>query len=344
MQIKPFKSLLILICLFSIIGCSGGQRLPDSFVEYQTRMFRVLSLNKEPIDPSISITFPSVENRKVAIPSVTIPLRDFYAINGCELASLIAQRNTALGKVEYPSRRIVYEAQLRDTLKDCIALLESTPEFDESSTVKSGLENVLAQKQDNFPRTWANLIQNSESIRLALSFDQRFIQGDPTDGFIETSQALQYLYDIKSTISIQHAEIEGHLAHLAQFRLPARLFRTTRYLTDGLKYLNRILSTYNDEFTCSTAVEQAQIKIFNNVMNQFFIQELQPIASSTNRYAQTLIPLLEKIVEDEHINNEMRVFLQNEIMHYDNYKTLFSEHVNELQILLNRCGLRPSAS
>lgn len=343
MQIKPFDSLLICTCLLSLVGCSDGQRLPDSFAEYQTRTFRVLSLNDEPIQPSVNITFPAVEQRKITIPSVTMPLRDFYAINGCELAPLIAQRNTALGKVEYPSRRIVYEAQLRDTLQNCINLIENDADIDDDSSVKSGLEEALTQKQLNFPLTWANLIQNSESIRLSLSFDQRFIQGDATDGFVETTQALQYLYDIKTSPEITHTEIESHIAHLEQFRLPARIFRTTRYLITGLTHVNHILNTYNHDFTCATAQDKDKISIFNNVMNQFFIQELQPIASNTNRYAQVIYPLLQKIVEDEHIDHEMRMFVQNELALYTKYKQVFAAHVSELQTLLSRCGLRPTA-
>ena len=342
MQIKPFNALLIAPFLLALVGCSDGQRLPNSFEEYQKRMFRVLSIKTDPIQPQVNIDFPAVEQRRVTIPTVTIPLRDFYAINGCELAPLIAQRNTALGKVEYPSRRIVYEAQLRDTLQNCIALIEHDVDESEHNTVKSGLENALTQKRLNFPMTWANLIQNSDNIRLGLSFDQRFVQGDETDGFIETTQALQYLHNIKTGKPITHSEIERHLAHIEQFRLPARLFRTTRYLITGLTHVNALLKDHNSDFICATAHDKKQISIFKNVMSQFFIQELQPIASSTNRYAQVLLPLLTQIVEDKHINSAMKAFIQNEIDIYGTYKQKFAAHVSELQTLLNRCGLQPS--
>ena len=342
MQIKPFNTLLIAPFLLALVGCSDGQRLPNSFEEYQKRMFRVLSIKTDPIQPQVNIDFPAVEQRRVTIPTVTIPLRDFYAINGCELAPLIAQRNTALGKVEYPSRRIVYEAQLRNTLENCIALSDHDIDEGEHSTVKSGLENALIQKRLNFPMTWANLIQNSDSIRLGLSFDQRFIQGDETDGFVETTLALQYLINIKISTPITHSEIERHLAHIEQFRLPARLFRTTRYLITGLTHVNALLKIHNNDFICATARDKKQINIFKNVMNQFFIQELQPIASRTNRYAQVVLPLLIQIFEDTHINSAMNTFIQNEMDLYNTYKQKFAAHVNELQTLLNRCGLQPS--
>ncbi|HCF78580.1 MAG TPA: hypothetical protein DER52_02715, partial [Glaciecola sp.] len=120
---STYISIGILLGVIALLtGCQPHQSLPSALDEYQTRIHRVLAIPEQPTNIGITLNYPEASQRSITIPGTIMPLAEFYAISGCELAPLIAQRNTALGKVEYPSRRLVYESTLLHTLTNCIKL------------------------------------------------------------------------------------------------------------------------------------------------------------------------------------------------------------------------------
>ncbi len=330
--------LFILLCLF-VGGCQQQQLLPDTLDEYHTRLARVLALPEHVSTPVISLDYPSPEQRNINIPRISMPLADFYAISECELAPLIAQRNTSLGKVEPPSRRLVYEATLLHTITRCIELAGAI-----ETQANATLYDALTSKQSHYPKAWANLIQNSQSIRLGLGFSPGYIEGDISDGFVETKAALQYLLQARSTPPLDITHLESQLAILESFRLLARLYRSTQLLTQKLGHINQQLSEYNNDFTCANPAVKTQIKILNNVMKQFFIQELQPIASHINRYQHELAPVLNQIMSFPDIHPSMSAYLDTQTQSFDAYQTAFKDHVGLLQQVLAICGLRPTVN
>ncbi|MGJ8629600.1 MAG: DUF3080 family protein [Glaciecola sp.] len=333
---------LLLGVIALLTGCQPHQSLPSALDEYQTRIHRVLAIPEQPTNTGITLNYPEASQRSITIPRTIMPLAEFYAISGCELAPLIAQRNTALGKVEYPSRRLVYESTLLHTLTNCIKLVAAK---DMTSTdANAALFDTLKVKQIYYPKTWANVIQNSHSMRLGLGFSPGYIEGDASDGFVETKAALQYLYQAHLTPPLNITQLEAQLDVLESFRLPARLYRSTQLITLELGQLNQLLTDYNAGFTCGNPIIKEQIKILNNVMKQFFIQTLQPIASHINHYQRELTPILDDIMASPEIHPSMRAYLNTQAQSFVAYQAVFTEHVTQLQQVLASCGLRPTAN
>ena len=329
---------LLLVTLMGLSSCSRYQRLPDIMQDYHGRLARVLQIPEYQSLSVVELTYPSIEQRTLSIAPITMNLRDFYAIDGCALAPLIAQRNTALGKLASPSQRLIYEAQLIDTLHSCV-LLEGAS----APSSQSELTQVLSEKQAQYPIVWANLMQNSLSLRSGLGFAQGYIAGGADDGLIETKNALSYLLYIQQPQNTVSEDLENHLATIEQIRLPARLYRTTSFLARQLSELNQHLSLFNTHFTCETSRQRDQIVIVNNVMNQFFIQQIQPIASSVNRSHQQIQPLIVSIYTQPNIADAYKDVLEQQKAQYERYVNVFREHVMLLQTILQKCGMRPTA-
>lgn len=339
-----FTICLCLLCSVLLSACQPYQSLPSSVSEYQARIARVLVQDSIDIgkDAIIMPPYPDANQRAILIPKLSMPLSDFYDISGCELAPLIAQRNTALGKVEYPSRRLVYEATLLQALSLCVALTTSADIKEHQ--MHANVQKALAFKQLHYPKVWADLIQNSQSIKFALSFSPGFVEGDASDGFVETKSALQYLIQARLNPPLDITMLEAQLDVLEKFRLPVRLTRSIQLLTSELEKINQVLIAYNKEFTCLNPTAVKQMKILNNVMKQFFIQQLQPIASQINRYQRELSPLITTLLDAPEIHPTMRDFHASQTTTFAAYQSNFKEHVVQLQQLLAKCGLRPTAN
>ena len=61
--------------------------------------------------------YPALKNLKQHIPDTKIKLFEFYDLKQCQLYTLIAERNTSLGKLQLPSRRYLYERKLIKPIK-----------------------------------------------------------------------------------------------------------------------------------------------------------------------------------------------------------------------------------
>ena len=95
----------VFIWLFLLGGC-GGDIAQQRFAEYQLRMSRVL--DAEPPEAA-SLPLPDYPRarslQRQAAPRASIGMLDLLALNDCELHTLVAERNSSLGKMAAASTR-----------------------------------------------------------------------------------------------------------------------------------------------------------------------------------------------------------------------------------------------
>ena len=88
--------------------------------DYQQRMATVLKKDKPAFIVSNLPPYPSLKTLEGGVNETSIKLTEFYQLQHCHLATLIAERNTSLGKLQLPSIRFHYEKQLIQGLQECI--------------------------------------------------------------------------------------------------------------------------------------------------------------------------------------------------------------------------------
>ena len=181
--------LFILFILLGVNGCSQHQSLHNAIEEYHARLARVLDVEAPEADFNADLGFSSRQSYFSDMPTVSLNVREFFNIPNCPLSSLIAERNTGLGKTQLPSQRYVYEVELVSAITYCLNNAEE-------SAIKQKLAEILATKKTQLPINYANLITTSEETWLALSQANGFISGDSSDGLNPTLSALRYLLDV----------------------------------------------------------------------------------------------------------------------------------------------------
>lgn len=337
--------LLCLLCVVLLSGCFGKRTLHDSLVDYKTRLGYVLDSElPQTTAPSLP-TLAASSDIKIPIETLSINLREFYALQDCELGKVVAQRNTSLGKSQLPSQRLVYESKLLSVLSSCQAAISAT-----NSSLADTLNDWHKQKRTDYAKSWANFIQASQELRLALSTPEHLLSTESKDAnasvnslfFIDSIKGLNNQTDGSP---IDSGELEAQLQVIRSARLPATLWRTQLLLTENLDKLSASLIPKLNAVSCPEGRATEQAKILRNVFYLFFIEEIQPVGSLVNQYHYKLLPLWQKWLEEPLFHPDFKHYIEEQSKtNFDNYSRAVRSHVALWQGFLKRCNLSPVAA
>ena len=189
--------------MFALLGCFGGSTVKQSIDDYAARLSRVLDTPlPDSFNDKITTPLPKLADSatlKHTIEGVSINLREFYALQDCELGTVVAERNTSLGKSQLPSQRLVYESKLLNVLKSCEAMLTRENESNQrNAALTATIASWREQKTQNYSKTWANLVQGSQELRLALNTPERLFSVENNKDTLSSVNALYYINSLSN--------------------------------------------------------------------------------------------------------------------------------------------------
>ncbi len=368
---------VISVAMFALLGCFGGSTVKQSIDDYAARLSRVLDTPlPDSFNDKITTPLPKLADSatlKHAIEGVNINLREFYALQDCELGTVVAERNTSLGKSQLPSQRLVYESKLLSVLKSCEAALTNESETDQRNVALAAtIASWREQKTQDYSKTWANLVQGSQELRLALNTPERLFSVENNKDALSSVNALYYINSLSNkelllsdmyssnTASsdteteatnennseriIESSELEQQLKIIRSARLPATLWHTQQTLTQNLSLLTNMLETELDAVSCPEGRASDKAKILRNVFYLFFIEEIQPVGSLVNQYHYKLAPLWEDWLAQPSLHEEFKRYIRQQSQDgFNQYSSVMKAHVNLWQGFLGRCNLSPVA-
>nr|WP_136249567.1 DUF3080 family protein [Ningiella ruwaisensis] len=339
--------LYLAMCIFAlslISACSKHQQIKHDLDALEGRLQDFTGISIKRPEPDLSLQLVSKSELKQDVPQIQINMRDFYAVDDCPLGQLIAERNTALGKMQQASTRFDYELRLLDTLQNCMQQMQS------EHPVYPQMQSWLEQKTDNLPLVYANLMTQSDESYRAFSTAGDFISGTKDDSFPATKLALQHLSAIspsaKQDETMQNTQqsaanlalLEQHLQTLSNSKLPARMWRTQALLAQRLPPLSDLLKQYLAQTQCSNKQDEEEIKIMRNIFKMFFADKIQPLGAQLNHYQYQLNPFFEAFSKDENLPADFRRHIK---MHstesMQTYKTAMREHIETWQQVFALC-------
>ena len=368
---------VISVAMFALLGCFGGSTVKQSIDDYAARLSRVLDTPlPDSFNDKITTPLPKLADSatlKHAIEGVNINLREFYALQDCELGTVVAERNTSLGKSQLPSQRLVYESKLLNVLKSCEAALTKENESNQrNAALAATIASWREQKIQDYSKTWANLVQGSQELRLALNTPERLFSVENNKDALSSVNALYYINSLSnkelllsdmyssntassdteteatnennSESIIESSELEQQLKIIRSARLPATLWHTQQTLTQNLSLLTNMLETELDAVSCPEGRASDKAKILRNVFYLFFIEEIQPVGSLVNQYHYKLAPLWEDWLAQPSLHEEFKRYIRQQSQDgFNQYSSAMKAHVNLWQGFLGRCNLSPVA-
>lgn len=324
---------LLLIISWLLVACGSPQVVTD-LTDYRSRISRILDVPFDDISPNISLQFPDGIQLRLDIPKTSINLRDFYALADCQVSTLIAERNTALGKVQLPSTRFVYELSLVEGLQTCL-----TTAKDEKQ--QRQLNNWLELKRKNRSLVWADLIQNSDEIQTTLSDNQTlFSHNDPALN-VKYEQAFEFLLQLDTQSQVDANLLENSLNTLRLNPLLAEVWRTQRLISKHLEETTQMLHAASSELQCNSAQSRQKAKYLSNVFKLFFVERLQPLASDLNQITYSLTPYLQVLQDHPALSPAFKQYLYLHNREFEDYQKTIKQHVMVWQRLFKRCGISP---
>ncbi len=387
----------IVIAVGFLQGCFGAPSIDDTMDEYTTRLFRVLdkplSENEPPLTARRNLvlpsqTYPTLFELGNNVTTLNINIREFYAIQDCELGRIVAERNTALGKTQLPSQRLQYEHRVLNALANCEARLKAT-----DNPIASTVAEWRKQKQAQYQSVWANVVQTSTEMKLGLSMAGAPLQASENKDAKASVNALNFVNGLAKTLkyesvvegklqathesagdgSVANASFEGanfeganivektdkvnvevsasdsgeleqQLQIIASSRLPAKLWQTQAILHNRLVSLNQLLAPALNSVQCKNGVTSDKATILRNVFYLYFIEEIQPIASTLNSYHYQLQPLWKQWAENAALSAPFKAHIRTHaIDNFVQYSATMKAHVSLWQDFLGRCNLSPTA-
>lgn len=317
-----------------LLGCERQSTLPQDILEYQQRLANVLDKPPPDTNEITPLTYPSVRQLKADIARLNIELNEFYAIQDCAVAPLIAERNTALGRTQLPSTRYIYEVKLIEGLTSCWSNATD-------ARLKTQLAEWLNLKNQSLTQVWADLIQTSSETRASMSNNKVLLIGNGQDPANEYFMALTFLLNLRDTPNTDTQQLETALNTLKNSPLPAQLWRTQRVLISALDSTTDWLALHEDALHCQSQKSEQQVTYLNNVFLMFFVQRIQPIAGTLNQYQYRLIPLLQRLHNDPVIHPQLKSKLNRHASEFNQYKASIGRHITLWQRLLRACNLSP---
>ncbi|MDF2177604.1 DUF3080 family protein [Aliiglaciecola sp. CAU 1673] len=316
--------------VWALSGCFFEPALPKLLNTYGTRLATLLEANAPPCCNTPSL--PSIPTLENSAKEVTIELRTFYALRHCDVYSLVAERNTALGKLQSPSQRYLYELALLQGLARCQSQLND-------NNIKAEIDTWIEQKQTQLPLSFANLMHSTE-IRHSLALGNGYIDGEE-DGLSQSMAGYQYLQSLRDPGPgwENNHKLETHLQQLQRQALPARMFRSSLLISEQLERITAMLHEQAPQ--CSTPQEKQKAEYLVNVFKLFFIDSLQPMAGKLNHYHHQLIPVLKKLTADNPNLGPLQLWIAARYQQdFSNYQDQWQKHVQWWQAFLKRCELK----
>lgn len=326
-----FSNITLLSLL--LFGCADDEAVSD-LKEYQKRLANVLNVEISWSKPDTTLAFPPVSQLKVQVPQATINFRDFYAIQDCPVGTLIAERNTALGKTQLPSTRYHYEVKLLQGLEQC---LEST----ENQQFKAQLSDWIELKRLALPMVWANLIQTSSEVRQAFSSNQRYLSYAAMQDLNEFTRAFEYLVAVPAKTHIDITQLEDSLNLLRQTEFIARVWKTQKLLLLELNKATELLAQHTANIQCINTSEKQQATYLSNVFQKFFIERIQPLAGVIDKSNYALAPTFDSLLSSASINTLLKQMIEQNLLNFTEYQSAIRQHVVLWQDLFKRCNMSP---
>ncbi len=332
--------IFLLVCLCAACGRSQSEA---ALADYFQRLSRVLETKVSPAGAPPLLPMPAARELRLKLTQPKIDLLEFLRLSDCHLQRLVAGRNSSLGKLAQPSQRLIYELEFLHYGAVCRATLE----HNERSELAQKLNAVLLQKREQLPAVIWQATLGAGEMRAFWNVPVKL--GDyPAATAAEVPMAMaRLLRHIERWLDddwrVDAAALERDL-QLLKTGDGGALLHAWKLLADELGRGTELLQNRLAERPlCYKGQPSQQADILLNVIQQKFINVIQPWAVALSQRRYELLPPVEQL---EHLLARVepasyRRWRQQRDAQFSAAFAAPKQHVAAIQPLLEQCGLAP---
>lgn len=357
LQYRLFCLSTLLLLSLALSGCRDDS--PQSMLEnYSNRVSNALERSERLTlsAPTSLPAFPRRRDRFLPVEDVRQGLVEVFNLRHCRLITLIAERNSSLGKVMKPSRQLAYELELYVGLRDCLEQLIRTRAEEE---LIRQISDILAIKARNLPRVIWNGIYTSEAVERNFSRSEPPLPLLSSDSFISDITAMETLIGLAALQSNTSAwplpkeleTLEQQYQALYSNRFGSRWLHSVNLLT---RTLNHTADSINNRLEsrplCYNKKSNPQAKIVKNVFTKYYAAELQPYMARVDQQGRRWLALNNRLLAQfsqlpaaMQTYREQALSLEHPDSVWQNYSRARDRHTRAWQALLGQCGMMPGS-
>lgn len=319
-----------------LIACSSQQ---GTLEDYLNRLENVLDVNSERTQTAL-LNFPTARDLILKPSSSNISIREFLSLRKCKLHTIIAHRNSLIGKVSKPSQLLFNDLDILADGPDCLTQIED-------KALAKKLQLYLSEKQQNIGTVlWKAILGESENRSFWIA--DHGIKNYPYQLKQETLPSIKALSSFVDSVMLGHytfsdenyQQIERHLGQLRFGDGGMLLFHYAR-LKDGLQLGNTLIEKRLARPLCLQNKPTDAARYFQNVVNEVFVKKLQKKAVLLNQREAQLIPDYLQLESQllEHAPSAYQQWANARGQLINNGKAATKQHAQTIQKLYQQCGL-----
>lgn len=267
----------------------------DQWQDYLMRLENVfgIAIDKQNRPPNKPFGLPRRRERQIQLDYPKINLWEFLKLYQCEVNTLIAKRNSPMGKVMPPSQQLLYALEFIPKAKKCIR------QQDISQKGREALRLAIEFYESNAPRLLMNAIFHEEWEKAfhghaIWPLDQTY----PSAGLPPLDRFMTIKLDLNKPAIPNSAllqSFEQDLKQLADSRYPGNWLRHLSEASHYLTVSNVALS--QAKTLCPLGRGNRKSEIMQNVFVKYFNGQVQPWISQLHRFGQSFEPQLATLAQ-----------------------------------------------
>ncbi|MEQ8515252.1 MAG: DUF3080 family protein [Chromatocurvus sp.] len=281
--------LLPAVLIALLTGCADPG--PEAaFNTYLTRLERPLETAAPVLETAAVPRAPRPAKLRIPIPPGRLDALDFLALRGCDLQVTVGKRNSSLGRLAPPSQELLLELEFLRLAPACIDYLAR----EGNNGLAQELTAAMESKRQALPARIYNATLATQEFRSLWKTPNGL--GDYPQA---TSSAPVAALDAINALSAgwlagdyaaNNRDVEILLSEVAMGDAGA-LMMALNLQQAGLTAANAMLRSRGDRGAlCQGPLIPAEVDIFKNVVQKFFIGGIQPWSASLGQRSHTLLP------------------------------------------------------
>ncbi|MDF1762980.1 MAG: DUF3080 family protein [Oleibacter sp.] len=356
------SALLISVCLLS--ACSPAPS--DTLNDYLARLTRALDVSVSDIAKyqnqkhgvhvnAALLSTPSRRTLLLETPQQSLDILEFLRLSNCELGRVIGQQNSSLGRMAATSQTMHLQRDLLLSAPECEArLVKENPEL--SQRVISMMRIKSEARMAYWWNAWFAGLEWSafndltgEPLALVLPDTNRDLDDTtPAQATEAAITSLSYAINQGEAWSAKHyqydsGQMEQHLQQLLASEAIGRWRLSQQLLTQLSQQAGDLINLrLGSRPLCPAQRKTPQAEIVQNVFYKYYAGVVQPYLSKSERFADRLMPLLERAGAMAQPVDDYFQWLTQIQRERDALQQAHQYHVEQWQALLTQCAMMPA--
>lgn len=311
--------------------------------DYLQRLNNVLEGDTAAAPAEPAAAYPRPRHRQLEPGEIRIGLLEFFDLDRCGLQRLVGERNSGLGRVMPPSRRLAYEMDFLRLAAAC---------RDSSAGADAEWDAIIAQKERDLPLVWWNATFGSEEFAELFTGATAPLPLETT-GNAAALEALHYLSGLHHDLRSAAPAVEVFEKHLQQLQTQAygdRLLRSAALLS---RYLNAAADALEERQArrpvCLNGTPTPRARALQTVFGKFYVGGIQPYLAQVHRGGDRFLGALDRLytAQQAPVPQTYAAFYRTQLAPnapegtWSRFEAAIQRHTSAWQTVLSHCGMSP---